>query len=330
MSNSEYVETIFNLVNSFRSKPSSFEKTFNTISKALKRAKREDVGQELESYSKTLPKNQLNDLILSSGLSKAAEDNLLNIIKNSGKLGIPTENKIKDRVNMFTTSSDNLLESCDQGDLDSLIPRLFISEFDPNRRIREALVSTNYKFIGIASADYMEDPITVIILATDVVEEVEVDYGDDSELKEAFDLFDIFHTGKLDEKALKEAFEALGFDKSSYSIYKSIIKMNGNNKVKKQGGVDWETFRDTIKELVGDLESKEGLRKLFELFVDDPKEDKISAETIRRVANELHDDITYNEIVNVLKRSSQNGVDIDFIEFCKIMDDYKELHTATS
>lgn len=330
MSNPSYNDTILESINNFRKNPGSSQKYFQTLAKALKRAKKEEQGKELEAYSNeitSIPSN--TPLQVSNGLQRTAEDQLLNIIKGTGKVGIMTDLKLKERCDYFTTSNDGALSMADSGELDSFICRVAVSELDPNRRIREAVTSEDYQFIGVASCDYKDDPITVIVLATDVVEAEEIDYGEDQELKEAFDLFDVWNTGKLDEKAIKTAFESLGFDKDSYSVYRAIINMNGNNNVKKNGGVDWPTFRDTVKELCGDLETKEGLRTLFELFVDSPDKDKISADTMVRVSKEIGDSITYNEIVRVLKRSAENGNDIDFEEFYKIMQNYNELNPST-
>ena len=137
------------------------------------------------------------------------------------------------------------------------------------------------------------------------------------EIKQAFDLFDIYSTGKLDQVALHDAFKALGFEKDSYSVFSVINSFNTNNKVIKQGGVDWETFKDAVKSLIGDFDSKEGIRKLFELFVDDPNQDTITSDTLKKVAADLNDDLSNKELKEIMKRAAHNGVDIDFEEFYK-------------
>jgi Ca2+-binding EF-hand superfamily protein len=150
----------------------------------------------------------------------------------------------------------------------------------------------------------------------------------DIELKEAFNLFDVYSTGLLDIKLIHDAFKSLGFDKDSYSVWFIILGLSQNKKVKEQGGVDYPTFKNAVDNIVGDFKSKEGLRKLFELFVDDPKEDKITITTLRRVSNELGDNATNTELKEVMKRSAENGIDIDFEEFYKILINYKNLHSA--
>jgi len=327
MSDPTYNESIVESINNFRSDPGASQKYFQMLAKVMKRTKHVKDAEELTSFAEyctTLP--SVNALTVSNGLQRTAEDQLLNIIKGTGKLAIMTDIKLKERADYFTESNDGCQSIADHGDLDNLLQRVVLSKLDHNGAFLNALTSENIKFIGVASAYYKDDPTTVIVLATDVVEIQEVDYGEDQDLKDAFDLFDVWNTGKLEEKALKDAFEALGFDKDSYSVYRGIMMMNGNNDVKKNGGVDWPTFKDTIKELVGGFDSKEELRTLFELFVDSPDQEKITADTMKRVAKEIGDKISYKELTDVMKRSSENGVDLDFEEFYKIMQNYKDLH----
>lgn len=148
----------------------------------------------------------------------------------------------------------------------------------------------------------------------------------DIELKEAFELLDIYRNGSLDIKLIKDAFKALGFDEDNYSVWTAIYRLSEDPNVKRTGGVDYDTFKDAVDQLIGDFDSKEGLRKLFELFVDDPKEDKITISTLRRVSKELGDNASNTELKEVMQRAADNGVDIDFEEFYKILCDYKKLH----
>ena len=330
MSNQEYNKTVLETINKFRVNPMSFQKNLITMSKALIRAKQSNEGNELQEFANNLGSySALEELNPSVGLQKTAEDQLLNIIKGKSKIGVMSDMKLKERCNYFTTSNDGAIESADHGDIDNLLSRMIISDFDPQRKVRAALLNAEYKHIGVASADFGDEPVSVVVFATDVVEIEEIDYGEDQELKDAFDLFDVYHTGKIDNKALIAAFEALGFNKDSYSVYKAIVAMEGGYKGKVANETEWPEFRDVIKAMVGDMETKEGLKSLFELFVDSPDQTKITVSTMNRVAKELQDDISYEELVKVMKRAANNNVDLDFEEFYKIMQNYKELHPET-
>jgi Ca2+-binding EF-hand superfamily protein len=316
-------------INSFRKNPSSFEKSAEQFYKMLKRSKKEQQANRLEKFIvKMKSKSSLDNILVSQNISKIAQESLESIIKNKEILIVNDNNKfLKEKLNREGYHSQEYLEISDLGDIENLIFRIATNELITDKLVEEVFLSNKFKHLGIASSMYNNQILTNLIFLTDIKEISKVNQ-EDLELKEAFDLFDIYKTGKLDQVALKEAFIGLGFDKSSHSVYNAILKLNTNNKVIKQGGVDWDTFVTVIKALTGDFESKEGLKKIFDLFIDDPNQNKISAETLKRVSNEVEDDIAYNEIVKILKRSSENGCEIDFDEFCRIMKDYNEISNS--
>lgn len=320
---------ILEKINLFRNKPTSFEKSAEMYYKTLKKSKKDLLANKLEAFISRFKSSKvvLKNISFCEKLSKSAQDELLNVIKNKGNLIFNNNTKeLNDRLVKLDYIAEEVFEISDYGEEENIIFRLAINEFDSDKLIDEVLLGNKFLNVGISVNTYNNQILTNFIFASDNKQINKSDYGENQELKEAFDLFDIYHTGKLDQVTLKEAFIGLGFDKTSHSVYNAILKLNNNNKVIKQGGVDWDTFVSIIKDLAGDFESKEGLKKIFDLFIDDPKQDKISAETLKKVSKEIEDDTTYNEIVKILKRSSENGSEIDFEEFCRIMKDYEEIN----
>ena len=100
------------------------------------------------------------------------------------------------------------------------------------------------------------------------------------EIKQAFDLFDTNGTGKIDPKELKAAMQSLGFDSKNPTIYQLIADLD-TPEAERNGGISFEDFVDAINDKLGDKESKEGIRRIFDLFIDDPNADTITL-TIRK------------------------------------------------
>lgn len=312
-------EEVFKGVNSFRTNPLAFKRVCLVLSKSFQLTKKDDKKDKLVEFSSSLDKiKNLNQYVYSEGLQNAAEITLQNILNNNGQLSIPDAETLKSQVKITTKSASDLLISADLGATEYAVGRLYVDDLDPERKTVKAMCSNSHKFIGVASTTFNEDSLNVIILANNV-KELPKDYGEDQPLKEAFDIFDVSQTGKLDANSLKEAFIALGLNYNSYSIYREIDDLSKSPKVINEKGVDFETFRNTIRRLISDFESKDGIRKIYEIFVDDPEKDIISAATLKRVVKDVKDDIGFADIIGVLKRVAENGKDLDFEEFYKLM-----------
>eukprot|EP00921_Rhytidocystis_pertsovi_P020869 GHVQ01033236.1.p1 GENE.GHVQ01033236.1~~GHVQ01033236.1.p1 ORF type:complete len:169 (+),score=36.98 GHVQ01033236.1:470-976(+) len=136
------------------------------------------------------------------------------------------------------------------------------------------------------------------------------------EIREAFNLFDTEGSGTIDPKELKAAMQSLGFESKNPTIYQMIASLD------KDGGggpIDFEDFLDTITSKLGDKESKEGIQKIFNLF-DDDKTGTITLKNLRRVAKELGETMTEEELREMIERADSNGDgEISFEDFYTIM-----------
>ena len=138
------------------------------------------------------------------------------------------------------------------------------------------------------------------------------------EIKQAFDLFDTNGTGKIDPKELKAAMQSLGFDSKNPTIFQLIADLD-TPEAAKNGGIDFDNFVEAIKNKLGDKESKEGIRRIFDLFIDDPNSDTITLNSLKKIARELGENMTAEELKDMLERASSNGTELTFDEFYEIM-----------
>ncbi len=138
------------------------------------------------------------------------------------------------------------------------------------------------------------------------------------EIKQAFDLFDTNQSGKIDPKELKSAMQSLGFDTKNPTIYQLIADLDTPENAKK-GGIDFDSFVEAINNKLGDKETKEGIERIFNLFIDDPNSNTITLSSLRRIARELGEQMSNEELKDMLERASSNGTELTFEEFYEIM-----------
>ena len=124
--------------------------------------------------------------------------------------------------------------------------------------------------------------------------------GDEvEEIRQAFELFDTNGTGMIDPKELKAAMQSLGFDTKNPTIYGLIADLDTPDS-EKAGGIDFDTFINAINEKLGDKESKEGIKRIFELFIDDPNEcSRIGSQAQEDFNTTLNYDNFYDKVTHL-------------------------------
>ena len=138
------------------------------------------------------------------------------------------------------------------------------------------------------------------------------------EIRQAFDLFDTNQTGKIDPKELKAAMQSLGFDTKNPTIFQMIAELD-TTEAQKKGGIDFDHFVEAINDKLGDKETRQGIERIFNLFIDDPSNDTITLTSLRRIAKELGEQMSSDELKDMLERASNNGTDLTLEEFYDIM-----------
>merc|ERR1712224_1002035 len=118
------------------------------------------------------------------------------------------------------------------------------------------------------------------------------------EIKEAFDLFDTDGSGSIDSKELKVAMRALGFEPKKEEIQKMISDVDDDGR----GTIEYEE-----------------ILKAFRLF-DDDETGKISFKNLKRVAKELGERMTDEELQEMIDEADRDGDgEVNEEEFLRIM-----------
>jgi centrin-1 len=138
------------------------------------------------------------------------------------------------------------------------------------------------------------------------------------ELRQAFELFDTKNTGKINPKELKASMQSLGYDLNNPTIYQLVDELD-NEEVVKLGGISFSTLVDAVNRRLGDKDNREGLRKLFELFSDDPNADVVSLQSLKTIAKEIGEQMSNDDLREMMERASSNGSELTFEDFYEIM-----------
>lgn len=135
------------------------------------------------------------------------------------------------------------------------------------------------------------------------------------EIKEAFDLFDTDGSEKIDAKELKVAMRALGFEPKKEEIKKLIADIDKDG----SGQIDFAEFLEMMTTKMSERDSKEEIIKAFRLF-DDDETGKISLKNLRRVAKEIGEAMSEEELAEMIEEADLDGDgEIDQDEFLRIM-----------
>ncbi|XP_059025000.1 centrin-4 isoform X1 [Mustela lutreola] len=146
-------------------------------------------------------------------------------------------------------------------------------------------------------------------------EKLELNETQKQEIKEAFDLFDVDGSGTIDVKELKIAMQALGFDPKKEEIKKMIAEIDKEG----TGTITFEDFFAIMSVKMSEKNEKEEILKAFKLF-DDDDTGSITLNNIKRVAKELGENLTDDELKEMLDEADcDRDGEINEEEFLRMM-----------
>lgn len=136
-----------------------------------------------------------------------------------------------------------------------------------------------------------------------------------ADIKEAFDLFDTEGTGIIDVKELKVAIRALGFEPKKEEIKKMIAEVDKDG----TGKLSYQDFLQLMTVKMAEKDTNEEILKAFRLF-DDDDTGTISFKNLKRVAKELGENLTDEELQEMIEEADRNGDgEVSKEDFLRIM-----------
>lgn len=138
------------------------------------------------------------------------------------------------------------------------------------------------------------------------------------EIREAFELFDTNKDGKIDPHEMKVAMRALGFDARRDEVVRLMEECCSRDGAGHLH-IDLNDFTDVMTDKFSQRDPRQEMLKAFELF-DENNTGKISLRSLRRVARELGENMTDEELQAMIDEfdKDQDG-EINREEFLAIM-----------
>ena len=135
------------------------------------------------------------------------------------------------------------------------------------------------------------------------------------EIREAFKLFDTDDSGTIDSDELKVAMRAMGFEPKREEVRRMISESDRDG----SGTIPFETFQNVMTTKMHARDPKEEAIKAFRLF-DDDETGTVSLKNLRRVAKELGENMTDDELQEVIDFCDKDGRgEILLDDFCTVL-----------
>ncbi|GIX96070.1 centrin-1 [Caerostris darwini] len=135
------------------------------------------------------------------------------------------------------------------------------------------------------------------------------------DIKDAFNLFDSEETGFIPTRDLKVALRALGFEPKKEEIKKMVSEIDKDS----TGKIAYDDFYKLMSEKINDKGANQEIMKAFQLF-DNDNTGKISFENLKRVAEELGETISDEELKEMIMEADRDGDgQVNQEEFLRIM-----------
>ena len=140
-----------------------------------------------------------------------------------------------------------------------------------------------------------------------------------NEIIKGFEMFDVENKGQIDPLELKETMEEMNLIDKNPFIYELISSLCSLKDIKTKGGLTPEEFISFLQEKINDVESQEGIKRIFDVFSD--LDNKIPMPIFYKTAREVGDEEGGLEIKDLVEKSKTGGKELDFDEFYEIMKD---------
>ncbi len=134
-------------------------------------------------------------------------------------------------------------------------------------------------------------------------------------IKRVFSLYSD-KSGILDLKEILGAMREAEFDLKFPLVYDLIGQINASEY---KNGIKFEQLIDEINKKLEDRESEESIERSFSYFAGNSDRQKIGADDIKKVADDIGEELTEDQAKRIISRIAKNGKNVDFDEFYMVM-----------
>ena len=134
---------------------------------------------------------------------------------------------------------------------------------------------------------------------------------DSYELKNIFDLLDYDKDGKVNLNEAIELIKSIDYDKENPVIFNFIQELG-------EGLINYDEFEKKINELIKDKNENNGMRRMYEMFVNDNKSKNINLNELKKICNELGRNLSKTDLESLFIEAG-NEKEITFETFVQFL-----------
>ena len=123
--------------------------------------------------------------------------------------------------------------------------------------------------------------------------------------------------GTIDPHEIVTSMQTLKLNEKNPVIYELFEEFDTPENSKNR--LDYDEFVDLLNEKLSDNDSQKAISRIYEVFLGDSPSETLSFEAIKKVVEDVGDDMTDAEIRELLERATQNGKDMTYEEFYAVM-----------
>ena len=316
---SQFAQNVLYELNKFRSSPKSIQHQCELVRKGFSRIRAGDPFlNDIDFFLKQLDSmEQLPVLEFNEILSEAAKRELPSFRGKRGYLKYRRSNGVKGIVpEYYLVASPALAADDGADDPINVLTKILLDKQDRLKEGRDILCDPQFTQVGIAHEVYDEENMIIMIFAREFISDepkFELPFGNITELKKAFDILDADGKEILNMNEIMETLNEMNFNKTDPTLYSIIKDLSDREKC------SWPKFAYEVNKRMTDRQSREGLRTIFNLFIDNPDKGTITFDTFKKICYEIECGLSEQELNDIFKIAASNGDEITFKEFEEYM-----------
>ena len=316
---SQFAQNVLYELNKFRSSPKSIQHQCELVRKGFSRIRAGDPFlNDIDFFLKQLDSmEQLPVLEFNEILSEAAKRELPSFRGKRGYLKYRRSNGVKGIVpEYYLVASPALAADDGADDPINVLTKILLDKQDRLKEGRDILCDPQFTQVGIAHEVYDEENMIIMIFAREFISDepkFELPFGNITELKKAFDILDADGKEILNMNEIMETLNGMNFNKTDPTLYGIIKDLSDREKC------SWPKFAYEVNKRMTDRQSREGLRTIFNLFIDNPDKGTITFDTFKKICYEIECGLSEQELNDIFQIAASNGDEITFKEFEEYM-----------
>ena len=139
------------------------------------------------------------------------------------------------------------------------------------------------------------------------------------ELNSVRKLFRLFQdrNGTIDPHEVLSSMQTLKLNEKNPVVYEIFEEFDTPENSRNR--LDYDEFVDLLNEKLADKDSQKALSRIYELFLGDSQGETLTFEAIKKVSQDVGEEMPDSQIRELLERAGQNGKELTYDEFCAVM-----------